>query len=113
MVLEIGLKSKIPKNIEDTCKIFWDIEDRFNLLDKNIQKVKGWQIIRFRVYRFISELTRLQEQAHSKLSNTDKLKMVGSFIKNSFMKNPFFRKKCDVVVFSHSRLFRQHPPRYH
>ena len=102
--MEIDLHNEKPRTIQDICEIFWDLENNLNLLDANIQNIKFWQIIRFKTYRYVSELTKLQEKAHSELKSIDKLKKVGSFLKNSFINNPFFKKnQFDVIVFSHPR----------
>lgn len=96
------MRSK-PSSIKEICDVFWNIENKFNLLDFKVCDVKFWEIIRFRIYRYISEKAKLQEQAHTKLTKVDKLKRVSGYIKNSLVNNPFFHKTTDVIVFSHPR----------
>lgn len=101
--MEIDLKNKLPTSIKDVCEIFWNLESELDLLDLEVQNVKIWQIIRFRVYRYLIEVTNIQEQGHTKLSKIGKLKLIVPFIFHSIIHNPFLKKTCDIIVLSHPR----------
>ncbi|PCI21433.1 MAG: hypothetical protein COB62_03690 [Piscirickettsiaceae bacterium] len=93
----------VKKTIKDVCEIFWDLEKKYDLLDLSIQDVKVWLVVRFKLYRDLTELVGWQEQAHSKNTNLDVLKKVPKYVVNSFVRNPFARKKTDAIILSHPR----------
>lgn len=91
-------------NSEQLCNIFFEIENKYKLLDIEIQNVKIWQASRMSLYYYLAHKYGIEEQAHTKITITSKLKKLSSYIFNSIIHNPFFRKKCHVVVFSHPRV---------
>lgn len=91
------------ENVKELCELFWYLEDKYKLLDKDVNGVKVWQISRFTIYRNLSEKFNLAEQAHSKMSSIAKFKSLASYFKNSIVKNPFFNRCSDVLVSSHPR----------
>ena len=91
------------KNVKEFCELIWYLEDKYKLLDKDINEVKAWQIARFAVFRSLSEKFNLSEQVHTKLSLYSKMKKVLTYFKNTIFKNPFFNNKCDILVLSHPR----------
>ncbi|PCI70846.1 MAG: hypothetical protein COB26_01910 [Piscirickettsiaceae bacterium] len=93
----------MKRTIKDACEIFWGVEKKYHLLDLDIQDVKIWSVIRFRLYRQLTERAGWQEQGHSKNTRLQILKKIPSYLINSFTQNPFFRKKVDVIVLSHPR----------
>ncbi len=94
------------ENTKELCELFWYLEDKYKLLDKDISGVKAWQIVRFTLFRSLSEKFNLSQQAHSKMSTVDKLKSFISYLKNSIIKNPFFKDCSRVLVCSHARPVR-------
>ncbi len=91
------------KNTRELCELIWYLEDKYKLLDKDINKVKAWQLVRYRIFISLSEQFKLFEQAQTKLSIYSKMKKVLTFFKNAVFKNPFFKNSCDVLVLSHPR----------
>ena len=91
------------QSIKDICKIFWLLENKYNLLDFEIDGVKPWQFRRMQLYYIISEKTKILEQAHNKLSSTDKILSIFKLIINSIFHNPFLHKKVDILIFPHER----------
>lgn len=83
------------------CQIFWSLEARFNALDFKVAGVKAWQLSRMTLYYTIAQKYGVEEQGRNKLSNLQKLQSLINYIKNSFIRNPFCKKKCDVVIVSH------------
>lgn len=91
------------QSIKDICKIFWLLENKYNLLDFEIDGVKPWQFRRMQLYYIISEKTKILEQAHNKLSSTDKILSIFKLIINSIFHNPFLHKKVDILIFPNER----------
>lgn len=94
----------MSKSIQDVCHIFWELENKYNLLDIELHSVKSWQLIRFKLYRKIVEIIQIQEKAHTVLTKPQKIMMLLGYIKNSIFKNPFFVSQSDVLVVSHPRV---------
>lgn len=91
------------KNVKELCELFWYLEDKYKLLDKDINEVKAWQIVRYRIFISLSEQFKLFEQAQTKLSIYSKMKKGITYFKNAIFKNPFFNNPCDILVLSHPR----------
>lgn len=97
------MKNK-PTTIKELCEFIWYLEEKYNLLDFEIDGVKVWQYTRMQFYYKLAEATGVLSQPHSRLSNTDKIKHLFSFVKNSFSDNYFTFKQKDAIVLSHSRV---------
>ena len=93
-----------PATIKELCEFIWYLEEKYNLLDFEIDGVKVWQYTRMQFYYKLAEATGVLSQPHSRLSNTDKIKHLFSFVKNSFSDNYFTFKQKDAIVLSHSRV---------
>ena len=93
-----------PTTIKELCEFIWYLEDKYNLLDFEVDGVKVWQYTRMQFYYKLAEASEVLSQAHSRLSKLDKIKHLISYMKNSLNHNYFTLKKKDVVVFSHSRV---------
>jgi len=91
------------KNVKELCEVIWFLEDKYSLLDFEIDGVKPWQFRRLQLYFEFSEKADVLEQSQPKLSA---LRMVASLfmlVKNSFLNNPFLAKKTEVVIFPNER----------
>ena len=97
------MKNK-PTTIKELCEFIWYLEDKYELLDFELDGVKVWQYTRMQFYYKLAEATGVLSQPHSRLSKMDKVKHLFSFIKNSFSDNYFTLKQKDVVVVSHPRV---------
>ncbi|MDD3591330.1 MAG: hypothetical protein PHO65_01665 [Sulfurovum sp.] len=94
---------KKPASIKELCEFIWYLEDKYDLLDFEIDGIKVWQHSRMHFYYKLAEASGVLLQPHSGFSTADKFKSVWGYAKNSLRDNFFTLKKADVVVFSHSR----------
>ncbi len=92
-----------PTTIKELCEFIWHLEDKYDLLDFEVDGVKVWQYTRMQFYYKLAEATGVLSQPHSRLSKMDKVKHLFSFVKNSLSDNYFTLKQKDAVVLSHPR----------
>ena len=94
------------KTIKDLCEFIWYLEDKYVLLDFEIDNVKVWQYLRMEIYYLMAEeLGILEQRNKSQQSISVLIKNSFSLFKNIFIANPFLtlNKHKDVVVFTHNR----------
>ncbi|NOR71740.1 MAG: hypothetical protein GQ532_18975 [Methylomarinum sp.] len=91
------------KSIKSLCEYIWSIEEKYDLLDFDIQGVKPWQAMRVTIYYELAQELGIYSLPHTKFSYKDKIINLFSIVKNSLIYNPFFLKKSDALVFPHSR----------
>lgn len=92
-----------PQTIKQLCEFIWYLEEKFQLLDYEIDGVKVWQYARFKIYSKLSESSGIYSQAHTRMSKLDRVKSLPRFIINSISDNYFNVKQSEIVVFPHSR----------
>jgi len=92
-------------SIKTICEKIWDLEDKYSLLDKDIQGVKVWQISRFMIYSEIAQKTGLFSKPHTtKDSWYDKIKAFPGYLYNTILKNPLSGEyEKEILVFDHPR----------
>ena len=94
------------KTIKDLCEFIWYLEDKYNLLDFEIDNVKVWQYLRMEIYYLMAEeLGVLDQRNKSQQSISVLIKNSFSLFKNMFIANPFLtlNNQKDVLVFTHNR----------
>jgi hypothetical protein len=94
-------KSQI-KNIKDLCEYIWYLEDKYDLLDLEINGIHPWAAFRMDLY---SEIGKRCEVFDKKLvmglSKRKKILSLFRFLKNSFFFNALYSlKEVDVLIFS-------------
>ena len=96
---------KTPANVKELCEFMWYLEDKYNLLDFEIQGVKPWQAHRIEIYYELGKYFGIFEDSYLRgMSNIEKIKSLGSLLKNSILYNPLKNLyKIDCLVFSHPR----------
>jgi hypothetical protein len=94
---------EIIKTTEDLCKYIWQLEDKYNLLDLEISDIKIWQYKRMQIFYLLSRKIGLYQMPHSKQSKSEKFINLYSYIKYSFINNPFLIKQTDDIIFDHPR----------
>ena len=96
---------KTPSNVKELCEFMWYLEDKYNLLDFEIQGVKPWQAHRIEIYYELGrQIGIFEKELQRGLSKFDKFKSLNSLVKNSIFKNPLFNlQKVDKLIFSHPR----------
>lgn len=91
--------------IKELCEFIWFLEDKYNLLDFEIDGVKVWQYKRMDIYYDLAQKLNILTQPHGSISKKEKVKKLFSFVKNSILYNPiFYFKKIDKLVIPHSRV---------
>ena len=96
---------KIPSNVKELCEFMWYLEDKYNLIEFEIQGVKPWQAYRIEIYYELGrQIGIFEKELQRGLSKLDKFKSLNSLVKNSIFKNPLFNlQKVDKLIFSHPR----------
>ena len=96
---------KKPNNVKELCEYIWKLEDKYNLLDFEINGVKPWQAHRIEIYYELGKHFGVFEKHYSRgMSKIDKLKSLNNLIKNSILYNPLKGlKEVDYLIFSHPR----------
>lgn len=92
-----------PTTIKELCEFIWYLEEKYDLLDFDIDNVKVWQYTRMQFYYKLAEASGVLSQPHSRLTKLDKIKHLFSFVKNSLRDNYFSLTQKDAIVLSHAR----------
>ena len=93
-------------SIKDLCVFIWYLEDKYDLINFEIDEVKIWQYLRMEIYYELAEKIGVLEKRHESQKTTSILLMNAfSLLKNLFIANPFFSSKrnIDTLIFTHSR----------
>lgn len=91
-------------SVNDICEYIWELEAKYNLLNLEISGVMAWECSRFQIYIELAKTTNLFIEPHPALPISQKISNLASFLLNSFVRNPFKARKCDVVVIAHPRV---------
>ena len=95
---------KKPSNVKELCEYIWKLEDKYNLLDFEIERVKPWQAFRISIYYKLGYKLGIFEESIFHKNKIKQLKKLGNLIVNFFFYNPFKNlKKVDYLIFSHAR----------
>jgi hypothetical protein len=93
-----------PTTVKELCKFIWYLEEKYNLLDFEINGVKPWQAHRIEIYYEIGRKCGVfEKELKREMNKLEKLKSLGNLIKNSILFNPINIKKTDKLIFSHPR----------
>jgi hypothetical protein len=92
------------KKLEELREFILYLEDKYNLLDFEIDGVKPWQLMRVQIDYDLGKVCGVMETPHTTISFIDKIKNSVSIIYSSIFKNPFLSKQVDILVFSHIRV---------
>ena len=92
-------------NIKTIVENIFQMENELDLFSKKIGNVYFWELVRFNVFRQITEVTKIYGQGHTKLDVNSKVRRnyVLNAIKNLFRKNPFLTSKCDILFWGSPR----------
>ena len=90
-------------SIKKICEMIWQLEERYHLLDMDIDGVKAWQAQRMTLYSQIAVRSELFSQVHAPTSGTEKLKGLFGFGKNALLHGSLALKPRDVLIVSHPR----------
>jgi hypothetical protein len=92
-------------SLKKLAEFFWQMEQKFNLIDYTIDGVKIWQYSRFRIFNLLAVKTGVYKQAHTKkVGFLDQLKALPQLLFSSVFFNPLFGKyQKDVLIFNTGR----------
>ena len=77
------------KTVKDLCEFIWHLEDKYNLLEYEVDNVKVWQYLRMEVYYLMAkELGILEQRNKSQQSISVLMKNSLSLLRNLFVANP-------------------------
>jgi hypothetical protein len=96
------LKNK-PESIKELCEFIWYLENKYELLDLEIDNVKVWQSERMRIYYRMAEGLGILDHPHAHISRFAKVTNFFRYIKNSFRDNFLSLEKSDCMIISHPR----------
>ena len=92
-------------SIKDLCDFIWYLEDKYNLLDFEIDGVRPWLAYRIEIYYIIGKKCNIFESSlERRLSFLDKFKSMFFVFWSAIRFNPLLKlRKVDNLVFSHPR----------
>jgi hypothetical protein len=93
-----------PTSIKELCELIWYWEDKYSLLDFEIDGVKVWQFCRMNIYYDLAKKLNILTEPHRKLSRLDKLRHLFKYFVNAIFHSPFYAKKVSTIIFPHQRL---------
>jgi hypothetical protein len=95
--------SKI-KDIKELREFILKLEDKYDLLNFEIDGVKPWQLMRVSIDYDLGKIAGIMETPHSKLTLKHKVVNAYSLIKSFLFYNPFLASKANIIVFSYPRV---------
>lgn len=93
-----------PTSIKELCEFIWYLEEKYNLLDLEIDGVKVWQFCRMNIYYDLAKKLNILTEPHVKLSKLDKVRHLYRYLVNSIFYSPFYAKNIATIIFPHQRL---------
>ena len=96
----------MKKTVANLCEFIWELEDKYDLLDYEIDDVKVWQYIRMEIYYLMAkDLGILEARNVSQQSFYIVLRNLLTLLKNLFIGNPFLmpNKQKEALVFTHGK----------
>jgi hypothetical protein len=95
----------MTKSVKDLCRFFWYLEEKYHLLDFEVDGVVIWQYLRMEIYYDLAKKTGILEDR--KLSQSSKrllFRNAFNLILNTFRFRPFSIKENNfTAVFTHNR----------
>lgn len=89
--------------IQNICELFWQLEDRYDLLDMDIAGVKVWQAQRMTLYSQIAQRSGLFNQVHAPTSRREKIMGLLGFAQNALHHSSLNLQARSRLVVSHPR----------
>ena len=99
------MSKKHINNIKELCEYMWYLEEKYDLLNLEINGVHPWAAYRMDIYYEIGKVFNVFDSNHSmKLSKKDKIINFFRLIKHYFNNlHKIKSKNIDVIIFSHNR----------
>lgn len=92
------------KTIKELCEFIWSLEDKYNLIDLELDGVKVWQYARMKLYYLLAQRIGVLAQPHNRMTMFEKVKVVYKYIINTLLYSPFYAGKVDAIIFPHQRV---------
>jgi len=92
------------KTLKELRKFILYLEDKYDLLDFEIDGVNPWQLMRVHIDYNLGEILGIMSSPDTKLGILDKVINAIGLLKSYIFKNPFLSSKVDTVIFSNSRV---------
>jgi len=92
------------KTLEELREFILYLEDKYDLLDFEIDGVKPWQLMRVQIDYDLGKVCGVMDTPHTTMNFKDKVFNALHILKSSIFNNPFFASQSDIVVFPHSRV---------
>lgn len=92
------------KDIKELRKFFLELEQKYDLLNFEIDGVKPWQLKRVKLDYDFGKLLGIMSVPHSATSLKDKILNIFAILKSAIFNNPFLSKQTDIIIFSHARV---------
>ncbi len=90
--------------IQELRDFFLYLEEKYDLLDLEIDGIKPWQLQRVSIDYHLGRTCGLMQSPHTALGFKDKIYHSLSLIKNMIIYNPFFASKAEVLIISSPRV---------
>lgn len=92
-------------NLKTIVENIFQMEDELDLFSKQIGNIHFWELVRFNVFRQITEVTGFYSQGHTKLEVDSEVRRnyILNAVRNIFHKNPFLTSKCDILFLGSPR----------
>ena len=94
------------KTLEELREFILYLENKYNLIEYEIDGVKPWQLERVSIDYALSIQLGFMKNPHTTLTKKQRFLNLFQTLKSFLFKNPFFAKKSDVIIFSHARVNR-------
>ncbi len=90
--------------IKEICENIWNLECKYDLLFKEIQGVKVWQLLRVKIYYDIARRLELFGEAHTNSNKIAfKLKALPSLFNSLFFQHPLSVNHKKILIYDHRR----------
>lgn len=92
-------------SIKQACEWFWSVEQRLHVLRLQNDGVFFWRLMRFPLYRLVTEQSGLVEAAHPNTQFTlrQRMAILWALLYGSVFRNPLFSGCKETVVIPHAR----------
>lgn len=96
---------KKPTTVKELCEFVWRLEEKYNLLDFEIEGVKPWQAHRIEIYYLLGKHFGVFEKHLARgASKLEKVKALLRALKNAVFHHTLHNlREVDCLVFSHPR----------
>ena len=96
---------KKPTTIKELCEFIWYLEDKYDLLNFELDGVKVWQYSRMIIYYELAYKLNILDPPNKSQKNIKMIfKNIFSLLKNAIIYNPLLNfRNVDNIIFTHNR----------